>query len=164
MVTAERRLGLQSTARLFALLNMALSDAYVAGWDSRFHYDFWRPFTAIRDAENDGIPTTQPDPAWEPELTTPPVQDYPSTHSALGDAGAEVLAALLGDRTSFTFTSTTVVPAGGTRSFTSFSRAADENADSRVRAGIHFRFACEAGQELGRKIGRWTVQNHLRPR
>jgi hypothetical protein len=64
----------------------------------------------------------------------------------------------------FTFASTTAVPAGGTRSFTSFTQAADENADSRVMAGIHFRFATDSGQALGRKIGRWTVANHLRPR
>jgi hypothetical protein len=163
-VAADRELGLQATARLFALLNIALSDAYVAGWDSKFHYDFWRPHTAIREAQGDGNPGTQPDPAWESELQTPPVQDYPSTHSALGDAGAEVLASVFGDETPFTFTSTTAEPEGVTRSYASFSQAADENADSRVMAGIHFRFACEAGQALGRQVGQWTVQKHLRPR
>jgi hypothetical protein len=74
-----------------------------------------------------------------------------------------VLARILGDNTPFSMTSPTAVPAGTTRSFKSFSQAADENADSRVQAGIHFRFSCLAGQELGNKIGNWTFENHLQP-
>jgi hypothetical protein len=162
-VAADRQLGLRSTARLFALLNMAMSDSYVAGWDAKFHYDFWRPVTAIRAADTDGNAATAPDAAWEPLMVTPPVQDYPSTHSALGNAAAEVLASVLGDRTRFTFTSPSAEPANSARTFARFSQAADENADSRVRAGIHFRFATDAGQELGRRVGRWTVSHHLRP-
>jgi hypothetical protein len=163
-IAAERELGLQSTARLFALLNMAMADGYIAGWDSKFHHDFWRPYTAIRAADTDGNPATAADPAWEPAEPTPPVQDHPSTHSVLGDAAAEVLASVFGDAVGFTFTSTTAAPAGSTRSFTSLSQAADENADSRVMAGIHFRFAADAGQALGRKVGAWTVAHHLRAR
>ena len=162
-VAADRRLGLRSTARLFALLNMAMSDSYVAGWDAKFHYDFWRPLTAIRAADTDGSAATAPDAAWAPLMVTPPVQDYPSTHSALGSAAAEVLASVLGDRTRFTFTSPSAEPANSARTFARFSQAADENADSRVRAGIHFRFATDAGQALGRRVGRWTVSHHLRP-
>ena len=84
-----------------------------------------------------------------PAEPTPPIQDYPSTHSALGNAGATVLARILGDNNSFTMTSFTAIPANSTRSFTSFSQAANENANSRLMAGIHFRFSCDAGQELG---------------
>lgn len=162
-VAANKKTGLFETARLFALVDMALADAYTAGWDSKFYYNFWRPYTAIRAAANDGNDATAPDAAWEPSEPTPPVQDYPSTHSALGNAAATVLARILGDNTGFTMTSFTAVPAGSTRSFTSFSQAADENADSRVMAGIHFRFSCEAGQALGNKIGNWTVDNLLKP-
>jgi len=97
-------------------------------------------------------------------MPTPPVQDYPSTHSALGNAAAQVLIATFGDATSFTMPSPTASPAGSTRSFTSFSQAADENADSRVMAGIHFRFSCDAGQKLGDDIGTFIVQHHLKPR
>ncbi len=163
-VAADRKLDLLATARLFALLNMAMADSYTAGWDSKFHYNFWRPYTAIRGAETDGNPATTPDSAWEPLMPTPPVQDYPSTHSALGNAAAVVLAHVFGDKTHFTATSTTADPVMATRSFTSFSQAARENADSRVMAGIHFRFSCEAGLELGRNVGQWTVENHLKPR
>jgi hypothetical protein len=158
-----KKLDILSTARLFALVNIAMVDSYIAGWDAKFHYDFWRPFTAIRAAATDGNDQTEADASWEPLMPTPPVQDYPSTHSALGNAAATVLANVLGDKTRFTMTSTTAEPAGYTRSFQSFSQAALENADSRVMAGIHFRFACNAGLEMGRKVGRWATDNHLRP-
>lgn len=120
--------------------------------------------TAIPEAATDGNDYTAPEADWEPLMPTPPVQDYPSTHSALGNAAATVLASVFGDNVSFTFPSTTAEPAMSARSFTSFTQAADENADSRVMAGIHFRFACEAGQYLGNDIGQWVVENHLRPR
>lgn len=162
-VAVERKLGLQATARLFALLNVALSDAYVAGWDSKFHYDFWRPTTAIRAAEEDGNPATLADPTWQSEEPTPPIHDYPSTHSALGDAAAAVLAHVFGDKTPFSLTSTTAPAGSDPRHFQSFTEAADENADSRVKGGLHFRFACEAGQALGRQVGAWVVNTSLRP-
>lgn len=162
-VARNKNLSLVETARLFALVDMALADAYIAGWDAKLFYNFWRPFTAIRNAANDGNEATIADKTWEPSEPTPPIHDYPSTHSALGNAAATVLARLLGDNTSFTFNSPTASPAGSSRSFTSFSEAADENAASRVMAGIHFRFSCEAGQVLGNKIGDWLVSNKLKP-
>lgn len=163
IAATDRKLDLLSTARLFALVNMALADAYTAGWDSKFHYNFWRPYTAIRAAEIDGNDGTEADPEWEPAEPTPPVQDYPSTHSALGNAAATVLAGLLGDQVTFTMTSGTSALPGETRTFSKFSQAADENAESRVLAGIHFRFSCEKGQELGNQIGKFTLENHLKP-
>lgn len=162
-VAVSKKLDLYETARLMALVDMALADAYIAGWDSKLHYNFWRPYTAIRNADIDGNNATEADASWEPAEPTPPVQDYPSTHSALGNAAATVLARLLGDQTTFTFGSPTAVPAGATRSFTSFSQAAKENADSRVQAGIHFRFSCVAGLDLGGKIGNWVVDHSLKP-
>lgn len=163
IVAEEQELDLLTTARLFALLDMATADAYIAGWDSKYYYRFWRPYSAIR-AENDGNDNTIGDAGWEPAEPTPPVPDYPSTHSALGNAAATVLASVLGDHTSFTFKSSTAVPADQARSFTSFSQAADENAASRVLAGIHFRSACNAGQKLGNEVGEWIVANMLQPR
>jgi hypothetical protein len=163
MVAVNQKLGLLETARLFALVDMAMADAYIAGWDSKFYYNLWRPFTAIRNAAMDGNDRTSEDPQWEPEMPTPPVQDYPSTHSALGNAAATVLAGILGQHTPFSFTSPTSLPGSGDRNFSSFKQAADENADSRVMAGIHFRFACDAGQEMGDKVGQWILANHLKP-
>ncbi len=163
VVVASKKLDMLEAARLFALVDMALADAYIAGWDSKFHYSFWRPYTAIHCADRDGNDATTADKNWTPAEPTPPVQDYPSTHSALGNAAATVLATLLGDNTAFTFSSPTALAEVPSRNFSSFSQAAKENAESRVMAGIHFRFSCEAGLLLGRKIGEWTVQNQLKP-
>ena len=162
-VITSKKLNMLEAARLLALVDMAIADAYTAGWDSKIHYNFWRPYTAIRKAHIDGNNETAPDVTWEPAEHTPPVQDYPSTHSALGNAAATVLAGVLGDKTPFSVTSTTAFPAGSIRNFNSFSQAAKENADSRVRAGIHFRFSCDAGLELGKNVGKWTLDNDLRP-
>lgn len=162
-VAANKNLDLLSTARLFALVNIALADSYIAGWDSKFHYNFWRPYTAVRIAATDGNDNTSEDASWEPLMNTPPVHDYPSTHSTLGNAAATVLNELIGANAGFTMTSTSADPANSTRSFINFSQAAEENADSRVFAGIHFRFSCEGGLELGKRIGDWTVGNHLKP-
>jgi hypothetical protein len=159
----DKNLDLLSTARLFALVNIALADSYIAGWDSKFHYNFWRPYTAIRAAGTDGNDNTSEDTAWEPLMNTPPVQDYPSTHSTLGNAAATVLNKLIGANTGFAMSSTSAESANSTRSFTNFSAAAVENADSRVFAGIHFKFSCDRGLELGKKIGDWTLQHALKP-
>ena len=155
---------LWTTARTFALLNTVLADSYIAGWDSKLHYNFWRPITAIRLAAEDGNSATRPAPVWEPFLTTPPVQDYPSTHSVLGSAAAVVLAHAFGrDDIAFSFASLSADSANPVRSFRSFSAAARENAESRVMAGIHFRFAVESGLALGQDIGRYTVGSILQP-
>lgn len=162
VVSRDHAQDLWQRARTFALLNAALADAYIAGWDSKDHYNLWRPITAIHGAETDGNDGTAPDTGFEPLLPTPPVQDYPSTHSALGAAAATVLAETFGrDRLRFTFASTTALPAHPNRSFRSFSQAARENADSRVKAGLHFRFATTAGLALGENVGRYAVRYAL---
>lgn len=151
------------TARLFALLNVGLMDAYIAGWDSKLHYDFWRPYTAIRVGGTDQNPATAEEASWQPYCVTPPVQDYPSTHSALGAAGAEILHGVYGRDVPFTMESTSSKPAGAKRSFSSFGQAAIENADSRVACGIHFRFATRAGLELGEHVGEYVLASLLPP-
>jgi hypothetical protein len=149
-------------ARTFALLNMAMADAYIAGWDSKYHHDSWRPVTAIHLAAQDGNPRTTADASYETLLVTPPVPDLPSTHSALGMAAATVLAGAFGrDRIPFSFASPSALPENPVRSFKSFSEAARENADSRVKAGLHFRFATTAGLELGTQIGNYVTQKAL---
>lgn len=165
ITATQEGLGLWRTARLFALNNMAILDGYISGWDSKFHYDFWRPYTAIRAADTDGNPDTVQDAAWESYQLNPPVQDYPSTHSVLGKASAVVLAESFGtDNITFDFNSYTALPGLEVRTYSSFAFAAEQNADSRVQAGIHFRFSTDAGLTLGEKVGIYTVQNHLRPR
>lgn len=164
VVAADQKLDLYNTARLLALVNMAMADSYIAGWDAKFFYNFWRPFTAIRAAATDGNEQTTDDVAWEPLLNTPPVQDYPSTHSILGNAAATVLSELVGKSTTFTMTSPTAEPGQSSRTFSSFKQAAIENADSRVFAGLHFRFSCDRGLEMGNQIGSYIEKTQLRPK
>lgn len=161
-VVVRKKLSLHDTARLFALLNIALADAYIAGWDAKFQHDFWRPITAIRAAADDGNDATVPDAGWVPLLDTPPVQDHPSTHSIAGAAAAFVLASALGDASEFSLTSSTAEDPKVARSYRRFSEAANENADSRVKAGIHFRFAANAGLALGSRIGEHVYNSRLR--
>lgn len=164
VVARDHKQDLWERARTFALLNVAMADSYIAGWDSKLHHDFWRPVTAIREAATDGNPATLADTGWNSFLPTPPIQDHPSTHSALGAAAATVLAhAFHRDALKFSVSSPTAVAANPQRSFTSFSQAARENADSRVRAGLHFRFATTQGLVLGQRVGGHAVGTLLTP-
>lgn len=163
-VARDKHQDLWQRARTFALLNSAMADSYIAGWDSKMLYDFWRPVTAIHLAEDDGNDQTSADPNWAPYLLTPPVQDHPSTHSVLGAAAAAVLAHAFGtDRVKFTMASPTALPTAPKRTFSSFSAAAWENGDSRVRAGLHFRFAVDSGLSMGNRIGNYTARTMLLP-
>jgi hypothetical protein len=163
-VVAESR-GLDSweTARLLALVNLAMADGFIAGFETKYAINFWRPVTAIRAGDTDGNDETVADPAWSTLLNTPAIPDYTSTHSVLGGAAAEVLRRFfLNDEVLFTTTSG--VPfAGLTRSFASFSQAAAENGESRIYAGIHFRSAVAEGIKQGTKIGGFVFTHALQP-
>jgi hypothetical protein len=163
LVSEPRMLDLWEQSRLFALVNFAMADGFIAGFNTRYFYNSWRPVTAIREGDADGNDETVGDRFWESFLNTPAIPDYPSTHSVLGGAAATVLAHFFGaDDIAFTTTSGAPFP-GITRSFTSFSQAAQENADSRVYAGIHFRKSCRDGVRLGHRIGAFTVRRALKP-
>ncbi len=159
VIEAQHPHDLPAHARIFATLNAALADAYIASFDSKFTYNFWRPITAIRLADSDGNPLTDADPAWEPLLITPPVPDYPSAHAAVGAAAATVLIEFFGDENTFTVTSSFSVPFPfvGPRTFHKISDAAKENAYSRMLVGIHFRLACENGYAQGVDLGTYIV-------
>ncbi len=170
-VSADRGLTPWENARLFGLLNLALADGYIAMADSKNHYNYWRPVTAIQTGDTDGNPNTLGDSTWTPLRPTPANQDYASGHSIEGGAGAEVLKQFFGtDAISFEDCSASL-PAGSTcgdatpllRSYTSFSQAAAENAYSRILIGFHFRKSIEEGTEYGRKIGRRAANRFLRP-
>jgi len=162
-VATTRGLDTRDSARVLALMNMAMADAYIAGWKIRYVYDSWRPVTAIREGDNDGNDATVGDLTWDSHQNTPAVSDYPSTQSTFSAAAAVALASALGgDQANFTVTSGKPFE-GITRSFTSFSQAARESADSRVYAGIHFRSACEDGLSLGRKVGQRAATLYLQP-
>jgi len=163
IIAAKRGLDRWEHARLLALLNAVMADSYIAGADTRYLYNFWRPVTAIRAGDSDGNDATVGDPAWETFMNTPPLPDYPSTHGVCGGAAATVMARFFGtDQMSFTMTSGPPF-AGITRSFKNFSEAQEENGASRVYSGIHFRTSTVAGITQGEQIGRQAFAQYLQP-
>lgn len=160
-VAAQRGNSLAENARLFALINIALADAGIASWDTKYAADFWRPITAIREGDTDGNDATVPDLDWEPLLATPPFPECTSGHSTFSGAASAVLASLYGDDFAF-ITGSDDLP-GVTRSFLSFSDAADEAGMSRIYGGIHFQFSNEQGLTAGRDLGQYVFANFLTP-
>jgi hypothetical protein len=159
----EHHLGLEQSARLFALLNISVADTVIAFFEAKYTYDIWRPVTAIQLAAIDGNPLTDPDPAWVPLSTrTAPDPSYPGAHSAVSAAASLVLRSHLGDRIRLDVTSESL--AGTTRHFTSFSEAAEEAGLSRIYAGQHFRFDHLAGKLLGRRVAESVSRSTLRRR
>jgi hypothetical protein len=160
-LVSERRTHLWRAARMFALINMSLFDGYVATWDAKFEYNHWRPYTAIRAAADDRNPATKPEAGWESLRPAPPHPEYVSAHSAGCGGSFEILKRTFGDHVSFTMQTTTAPPEMPTRSFTGFSAAAAECADSRVQLGWHFRYATDAGILLGRTVAGYIADSQL---
>jgi PAP2 superfamily len=159
----EKKLELWETARLFALMNAALVDTYVAVWDSKYAFNHWRPYTAIRQATSDGNSRTQPDLQWESLRPAPPFPEYVSAHAAGCACTFAILAREFGGRNMpLTLDSLTAPPGMPTRSFKSFGAAADECADSRVRLGFHFRYSTDAGQKLGWRTASYAMEHYLK--
>jgi hypothetical protein len=155
-VVRQRGLDAWEAARAFALVHFAMADGFIAGFDEKYEHRFWRPVTAIHAAASDGNPQTEADAAWQPLLVTPPVPDYPSTHTVLGWSAAEVLIELFGDKVRYSMTSLTLP--GVTRRYRGFSQAAEENGLSRLYAGIHFRHAVKDGRRQGRSVGQAVAE------
>jgi hypothetical protein len=134
-----------------------MADAIIGCWDAKYEYAFWRPITAIRDLADDGNANTSSDATWVPMFATPGHPEYPSGHSCGSGAAGEVLAQEFGNRTRITIQSDLML--GVTRSFRSFSAALEEVKNARIFSGIHFRTACDVGQELGISVARFVLEN-----
>jgi hypothetical protein len=155
-------LNTEETARVFALLDLSLADDVITYFWTKYQYGFWRPVTAIREAAVLKNPALVPDTTWLPLVTkTAPDPSYPGAHSDESWASAEVLINFFATN-NFSFTVTSEVLPGVTRSFTTFTDAAHEVADSRIFAGQHFRTDEDAGHEQGFHVADFIVDNFLR--
>jgi hypothetical protein len=155
---------LVDNARLFALVSMAGDDAGMATADAKLHYNFWRPITAIRNAEADGNDATQPDPAWEPLIATPNHPEYPCAHCSFAGAMAEVMESETGPRPAAGVrVSSRSVPNSAIQVLPSWDDWVREVSFSRTLGGVHYRFSNEAGEEIGRRVARMTLQNVMKP-
>ena len=148
---------LERTARLFALLNLSFADSAIAMYDGKYHYQIWRPITAIRLADTDGNPATVADPNWSPLAVTAADPSYPGAHSTISAAGATVLTAFFGNHDQIHVTSTALP--GTVRTFDSYSDVATEAGLSRIFAGQHFRFDHVEGLELGHDVARFVLHH-----
>ena len=159
-VAADGR-DLLAHARLFALLNLALADAATSVFDAKYAYLFWRPVTAIRNADLDDNARTDVDPGWSPFLTTPQHPEYPAAHGVIQTAGTRVLERYFGQHYGFDTTSPTVP--GVTRHYDDFDAFAEEGGFARILGGMHFRNSVEVGHREGKSVANWILGHCLTP-
>lgn len=152
---------LLANARLAAMLQVSIGDAILGCFDSKYHFDAWRPRTAIPAAATDGNPATIPDGGWTPFAASPNHPEYPSGHSCIAGAVGEVVKShYRTPQVPFTWTSTAT---GTARSYDSIYGMIREIKAARVHGGMHFRFANDDGVTLGRRTAHWVVRNYFRP-
>lgn len=147
-LTVAREMDPTTAARAYLLLNLAGADALIASWEAKFHYNQWRPITAIRYVSTSGSAT---DTTWTPLLATPPFPDYPAGHTTYAGAAERVLAAIFGPEPGDLLLTSSTAP-GVTHRFRSFAEVAEEVSNARVWGGVHWRTSCTAGLTLGRSI------------
>ena len=152
------------TARLLALAGMAMADSQISVYETKYHYNFWRPETAIREGDDDLNPNTVGDPTWLPFVTTPPYPDHSSGANNIVGSVTTILQLFFGtDEMDFTVSSTAANLMTNPRSYQRFSDVQQEVEDVRIYQGIHFRFADEDGRSQGGRIAHWAFQKFLRP-
>jgi hypothetical protein len=161
-VAQEHGQSLSENARALALINMAINDSLVASFFNKYHYNFWRPETAIHAGVTDSNAKTNPDPGYAPFIATPCFPSYPSNHGSAAGGAAEVMRRLYGEA-GHAMTLTNAAVPNIVLQYTSFKEITDDISDARVYGGIHFRTDQVAGEDLGRAIGTVVYKNNLRP-
>jgi len=161
-VSLAQRKTLAENARIFALLGMAIFDAMVACFDSKYFYNYWRPVTAIHLGHTDGNRDTDADANWAPFVFTPPFPSYPSGHASFGGAARRVLERMYGaDGHAITLASP-LVP-NVVLHYTSWKKITDDIDDARIYGGVHYRFDQEAAARQGWQVGTYILRHQLRP-
>ena len=163
-IAAAQLSSIDDSARLFALMNLAMTDAVITAWDSKRHFVFWRPVTAIQEGDNDGNPDTIGDPNWQPFINTPNYPSYTSGANNVTGAATRSLALFFGsDEMSFTLHTTNAAAPVQTRDYTRFSDVASDVVEVRILQGIHFRFDDVQARKQGRHVAQWVFSHFLRP-
>ena len=156
-LSAGKPLPLPESARLFAHLNIAIYDAYMAVFDAKYHYQFWRPVTAIRNGDRDGNDATERDAAWRPTIDTPLHPEYPCAHCTVDGAAGAVLKNTFGTGSLPEITLDYSAMPGVTRRYTSIQQLEDEVSMARIWGGVHYRNSNEVGHALGKKVGEYVL-------
>lgn len=160
LITA-RQMSIVESARFMALVTISLNDALMASQDAKYHYNFWRPITAIRNADIDGNPATDLEATWQPIDDTPMFPEYPCGHCLLSSTFATVVEAVLGSKEIPEVAMTSETAPGVTHHWTNLTDFTEEVANARIWAGFHYRFSNRVGTDMGHQIGEYVVQSVL---
>jgi hypothetical protein len=150
-------------ARLYAAVTRAMDDAVIAVFDAKYHYNFWRPLTAIRNGDMDSNAATERDPGWKPFIDTPMHPEYPCAHCIVASTVGSVLQAEVGAAPVPTLTTTSDTANGAQRSWKTIDDFVHEVSEARICDGVHYRTSTEVGIDMGRKIGALAAATYLRP-
>jgi hypothetical protein len=162
-IAIAKGMSVLSSARFMALVSVAEADAIPAVFDAKYHYQFWRPITAIRNGDMTGNPETERVPTWQPIDVTPLHPEYPCAHCIVSMAVATVIEATLGSADIPEVAITTPSAPGATHRFTNLKAYTDEVANARIYAGFHYRNSTVVGQGMGKQIGAYTARTILQP-
>jgi hypothetical protein len=162
-LAVAQRLSLAENARLFALVNMAAADAFVAVFEAKYAYGLWRPITAIRNGDIDGNDATDIDGGWLPLIDTPMHPEYPCAHCISAGAIGEVLEAQFGKGQVPAIAMSSPTAPGVTRRWTRIADYVTEVDNARIWGGLHYRNSTEVGEAMGRRIGALAVKSVLVP-
>jgi hypothetical protein len=162
LVTAKQ-MSVIDSARFMAFVALGLNDAFIAVLDAKYHYNFWRPITAIRNGDIDGNPATDSEATWQPIASTPMHPEYACAHCILSGTVAGVVKAALGSTLIPEIAMTSPTAPGVTHRFTDMTAYTEEVANARIWSGFHYRFSTRAGTEMGYQIGEYVVKNIMQP-
>lgn len=159
----KEALPLIESARLLALISIAMADAGIACWDTKYFYESWRPIQAIHAADQDGNPDTKSDSSWDSLLESPPHPEYVSGHGSFSGAGGKIMEFYFNAENGYSFYATSTSLPGVVRRFSSFSECVEEICLSRLYGGIHFRYSNDRGRQLGEQVAEFILDTQLRP-
>jgi hypothetical protein len=162
LVTAKQ-MGVVESARFMALAAIAINDALIAVLDAKYHYQFWRPVTAIRNGDRDDNPATDREATWQPLADTPMHPEYPCAHCILSGSLAGVVKAVLGTDDIPEIAVTSPTAPGVTHRWTNMTAFTEEVANARIWAGFHYRFSTRVGRDMGLKIGEYAAKSVMQP-
>src|SRR6266849_3279079 len=162
LVTAKQ-MGVLDSARFMALEAVGLNDAIIAVLDAKYHYNFWRPITAIRNGDIDGNPATDREATWQPIANTPMHPEYQCAHCIQSGSVAGVVKGVLGTVDIPEIAMTSPTAPGVTHRWTNMTAFTEEVANARVWAGFHYRFSNRVGTEMGLQIGEYVVKSVMQP-
>ena len=158
-----KKLSLVDSARLFALAAVAREDALIAVFDAKYHYEFWRPVTAIRNGDIDNNSATERDAAWEPIDATPMHPEYPCAHCISSASLVGVMEVVFGTAEMPEVSIASPTAPGVVHRWTNVRAFSDEVSQARIWAGFHYRSSTKVGQDMGHKIGDYVAKNLMQP-